>query len=178
MPRSGSSKRKASTALAACRSGKPYMYSRLTRPAPAPEELGQAAGFIGHFDSDHVGDLHHEAFLLQERCALSHSRTTKRRMPNCCVSASERVRRLSWPGPAARRAGEGARLIFQEEGQLMEFHGEPGLHLAFVDDAFGFAFAALDGVRLDQPHGGPHADRRSMERAAGSAVAPAPRPCR
>ena len=47
------------------------MYSRLTRAFSSVARMsGQPAGLVGHFDGDHVGDLHHEALLLQELLGL------------------------------------------------------------------------------------------------------------
>lgn len=78
------------------------MYSTLTRGLLQREQdAGQAARLVGYFDGDQVGDLDDELLLFQQPFGLSQSRTTKRRMPNCWVSAMDSVRMLSRAWPAA-----------------------------------------------------------------------------
>ena len=68
-------------------------------------------------------------------------------MPKCCVSASVSVR-MSTPASASRRHGRDQLpgLVLEKQRKLLDFHWSP----AVIDHALGLAFAALDGVRLDQ----------------------------
>ena len=102
------------------------MYSMLTPlPSKQLQQLGQPAGTVRHFDGHHLGDVDHVAGLLEQLPRpFCQSETISRRMPNCCVSASDSVRMLMPAlGQQAARLDHLAGLVFEEERELMDLHG-------------------------------------------------------
>src|SRR5208283_1072901 len=96
-------------------------------------------------------------FRCNSRRALSVSSTMRRRMPNSRVSASEQVWMLMSALASSRHGALSAPGLFSKKMEsCLIFIGSPfpGLQDAFVEDAFGLTFAALQRARRHQFHGG------------------------
>src|SRR5208283_5186803 len=145
--------------LPSCLSVKPYMYSRLTRAFSSVSRISASPPGSSATSMATRSETFTTKPSFSNSClAFSQSRRTRRRMPNCCVSAMESVRMLSlaWASSLTGRLSAPGLFSRNNESCLTFMVGSPRGYI-FRWSTTRLAFAALNGARLDQPHVGPHA---------------------